>query len=345
MVYLNKIKEVIKMIEIMKNIHPIILDTIIVSVFVLITFFGVIKGIKKTLIDLFLFLASVFLGFCSYTNSLKEVIATKIVNVSEFIPAGSGTGHKVAITLSQNLIASLVVFFLFYILFHGVELLISAISKRKRKEKGTPKSRVGRFFGGIISLAYQGATILIILMCANNNLMGMNESVENSVVTRFVTDKATDLTIKIDEEMPTKILMKTLKGDLLYEFDEESIESFKYLEEKANLLLVDKEYIDILTSGKLTVEEKKEYIKERLNDLVQIATVVKTIDDFNVCQKEFVKFGEEWLTALSRSASSGTDKVKMEFSVNELGKIKAVLQGAGINERVIALLDEFTLVK
>jgi hypothetical protein len=51
---------VIEMVGIINNVHPIILDTIVVSVFVLMIFFGVIKGIKKTAIDFGLFLVSLF---------------------------------------------------------------------------------------------------------------------------------------------------------------------------------------------------------------------------------------------------------------------------------------------
>lgn len=333
------------MVGIINNVHPIILDTVVVSVFVLMIFFGVIKGIKKTSIDLGLFLASLFLGFTSLTNSLKAVIAKNFLNISGWTPAGSDNAYKLAASFFVTVLASLVIFLLFYVLFHVIELLIKIILKKKAGDQPKePKSKVGRVFAGLISLVYQGAVFVVLMICMNNNFVGMNGAFGKTTVTKFIVENSTNLISKIDEDAEEKLVLKLLKGDMLYSPEEEIVDGYYYLEENAVKMFMEKEYMEVLADEKLTNEEAVEYIKERLVAMKHLANVANELNTFKTFDKEFSNVAEEWLTTMHRTIVTKAIG-QVEFTMNEFSEIRLSFVHAHLSDRAIGMYDEIAVGK
>jgi len=328
------------MIEIVKNIHPVILDTAIVSIFVLIIFFGIIKGLKKTLIDFFVLALSIFMGFSSIMNSVKSVFAADVLNAGGWLPAGSANSYKVAIVLFSNFFASLAVFLLFYVVFHVLIILINIFIRRKSGVKPSRKSKVGRVVAGLLSLIYQGTIFVVLLLCFNNKFIGLNDSIKETTVTKYIVGTSEKVSSKISENATSKLFIKFVKGDLFYKVDNEVLDSFKYIENKANMIFNNQSYIEKLEDVKYTNDETNELINERFIDLAYISFFINGIDDFGACKKDFSKFGEEKINMMHK-VSSIRELPKIEMNINTYGNIKNNLKKAGINEKVVALCDEF----
>ena len=205
------------MIGIIKDVHPLILDTIIVSVFVLIIFFGIIRGIKKTLVNLSLLVASILLGFTSIMNSVKGVFATQILKLSEWVPSGSDKAYKVAATAFTNFLSSLCVFVLIYAILHVISILFGILRKNKKKDTNETqnKSAASRAFGAIVSFVYQGVVVIFIMLFMNNNLVGMNSAFERSTIAKFVVKQSNKTLNGINEGTTNKMLLKVVKGEIL----------------------------------------------------------------------------------------------------------------------------------
>lgn len=333
------------MVGIINNVHPIILDTIVVSLFVLMIFFGVIKGIKRTAIDFVLFVGSLFLGFCSFTNVLKNVIAKSFLQISDWTPAGSDASFKLAASFFTSLLASLVIFLLFYLVFHAIDLVIRLVLKKKKADaQREPKSKVGRAFAGLLALIYQGAVAVVLMIFMNNNIVGMNTAFDRSTVTNFIVDNSTKVLVKIDEDAEEKIVLKLLKGDLLYAPEEEVVTSYYYLEENASKMFMDKEYMEVLADEKLTNEEASAFIKERIVAVSHLANVATELDTFGTFNKEFTNVADEWITALHRTmVTKNLDKI--EFTMNEYSQIRLSLVHAKLSDKTIALYEELAVGK
>ena len=332
------------MMEFIKNINPLILDTIVVSLFVLIIFFGVIKGIKKVSINFGIFAAALFLGFCPYTNALKEIIATKVLNLPEWVPAGSSSMYKLGAVMFTGFLSALVLFLLFYLVAHSVYTLIELIIKKKRKTLPLPKSKAGRVFAGIITFLYQGLALVVLMLIMNNNLVGMNEAFNKSTVTKFIVNQSDKLARKIDDKLPEKIVIKTLKGDILYKVEEEIVDEYEYLEEKAGVILMDKEYLTILDDTKLSEDEIRLMAKERLADLSHLTMFVNEMDTFGNIRVSFEKVTEEWLTTMHRVINN-RNIGKIELSMNEYGEIRKSFVDYKLPERLIQMYEEIAVGK
>jgi len=332
------------MVNFIKDIHPIIIDTLVISLFVLVIFFGVIKGIKKTAIDFALFSVALFLGFCPFTNDVKIILVKNVIKIEEWLPAGSGVEYKMAATMFTGLVASLAMFFIFFVIFHLIEVLINILINNKRKETPGKKSKVGRVFGGILAFIYQGFVLVVIMMCFNNNIIGMKEPINDTAVTKFIVKSSSKILNKIDNDASTKIVIKVLKGDVLYKAESETIRAFKEVDEKADKLFNEDSYIEILDDLNVAAIEVQKYLEERLVDIKNIAIIVNELDDFDVAKKEFAFVCEEWLTIMHRNYEN-RNLNQIELDVNEIGKIRLSLTNAGINDQVIALYDEITVGK
>ena len=70
-------REVVAMLGFVHNINPLILDVAFVSIIVLATSLGAIRGIKNVGINAVLFSVALFLGFSPYLDSLKKAITEK----------------------------------------------------------------------------------------------------------------------------------------------------------------------------------------------------------------------------------------------------------------------------
>lgn len=335
------------MLEFFSNVHPLILDAVVVAVLVLIVFFGTIKGIKKTLIDFVILATSLFLGFCSYTNSLKETIADKVINADKLVPAGSTAAYTFGVSLCASLFVSLALFLLFYLLIHLIVMLFGIIVKKKRGGEIKAKSKVGRFFGAVLSLGYGTVITVVVLFAINNNIVGMKPLTEESTVTKLIVEKAEMLLDKFDEEDDWKdqIVLKVYKGDFLAEIDVDLIDAFAHLDEKAQKMLYDKSYIEELENSSLSNDLVREMVKEKIIDLHEVATIADALDDSNEELKNcFVDFSEETLKILNKKIK-GSNLEKIEFPINKHGEIRLSLKNAGLNDALLALYDEITVGK
>lgn len=328
------------MLEILKNIHPIILDAIVISVFVLIFFFGIIRGMKKVGIDCLIFIASFFLSFTSVTDSVKQVLAIEVLSLTKFLPAGSSSALKFGVSTLQNLVASIALFLLFYIVIHVTRIAVCmAIFKGKKTDAEIKKSKVGRFFGGVISLAYQGMVLIAVMLILNTNIIGMNESTQKSTVTKAIYNTSINLTNKSDKDMSDLITLKILKGDVFYVVGDDFIDSYQYISNKADEILNDSDYLEVLNEGALTNAQIEQLVAERLQDLSNVAVFVNELDKFNVCKSSFGVFSEKVISSMNRAVLlKGMSKIPID--VNEYVVIKEKLAKAGVKDSVIVLLDE-----
>lgn len=335
-------REVIAMISFLNNIDPIILDVAIVSILVLITSFGAIRGIKKVSINVLLLSVSLFLGFCPYTNSLKKVVSDKLFKVDNLAPAGSGEMFKFAISLIVPLFSALVIFLLFYMVLFSLRLLIGIIIKKKSKGFSKPKSKVGRVFAGLISFAYSLTLMLLILTASNTNMVGMNKSIDKSTVVKFAVENSEKLFVKIDEQFKEKLFIKVLSGDVLKEVKDKDAEAFSYFDEKVLSLLKNKEYFENISTA-LTIEEGRLLAKEKINDLYQLSILTNCfMNEFNSVQEKFVILAEAGFTSINRLVKSN-QLGQIEFSINDFTVIKKNFKELGVREEVLAYLDEIVI--
>ncbi len=322
------------------NIHPLILDVALISVFILIIFFGALKGIKNALIDFLIFTAAFLLSFSPLMNSVKEIFVRELLNVDKIVPAGSNSVYKLGISFFVNVFSAFIMFVFLYIVFLAIQSLIKLILKRPPK----PKRKVERVFGAIFSLIYQGSFLLLLLVLMNNKLVGLNNAFDKSSVTNFMADTTQGLLTKSNKSLDKKITLKFLKGDLFSKVSEDGVESFKYLEEKVTDIFSDKKYIDLLDDYNIDNDDLSVYMKERILDLEKLAIMTIEIDQFGISKERFSDVGEVWFTAIHRNIfNRGMNKI--EFTMTDLGNIKSKLQQAGLNEKSSLLYDEITIGK
>ena len=329
------------MLTFFENLNPLILDVAIVAILVLVAFFGAIRGIKKVSINVLLLSIALFLGFCSYTNSLKVVIEDKLINMNSLVPAGSDDVFKFAASLLSPLILSLVLFLLFYLVMKAVVTLIMVLIKRKRKAQPKPKSVVGRVFGGLLSLVYGAALLIVLLLSVNNNIVGTKVAIDNSTVTKFVVDNSEKLLSKIDDKLTDKIVIKVYNGDVLFNVENRTIESFNYIDDKVKTIVMNTRYMEALDDGTLTKAEVENMVKERLNDLSNLAVVSNSFENGSkLIKNNFVGVADDWIVLISKSVENA-ELGKVKFGIQEIAAIRKNLVDAGVGEKTIAILDGF----
>lgn len=330
------------MLTMVKNLNPIILDVVIVSIFILIMFFGFIRGIKKTSIDMGIFLVALFLGFCPYTNSVKEVFATSFFNVKEWLPAGSSNTANFIASLSSTLLSTIAFFLLMYIVLTVVKIVVLMIVKKKSGggEEDGQKSMLGRVGAAFLALLYQGVPVCLLLVALSTNIMGMNKPVEKTFVAKHIVG----VPEKINEDLTDTILVKMAAGDILLEVDDELLISSQNLEKEAEKLLAKNEYIELLDNEKLTTEEARTFIKERIVNLRALAEVEMAVDVHGVAKEDFQKTAEEWISSMNRVYKVRSLE-KIEFTLEEVGAIRKSFEKAGVEEDVIKLYDEIVVAK
>lgn len=317
----------------LSSIDPIILDVSFIVLLVLITFFGVIRGIKSVLINFALVLVSLFLGFTRYTNTIKFVIVDKLIKLEGLLPAGSTTAAKFGASMLSNIIGSISVSLLFYIVLRLIAVLISLIIKRRNvnREKGL-KSKVGRVFGGLINLVYGFAIIMFVLFTMNNNIIGGEKLIDKSTVTKKVVDFTEEKINKLNKDFMDMTVLKISMGDVLYDIDFETIDAYHYLDERAQSLLIASDYINKIDSTKLESSELNKLAKDRIYDLYNLSVLTERFSHNNPNIKgKFAKMYDEWMVILNKNCT--TEKV--ELTMNEAGKIQAALEEAGITEEKI----------
>ena len=330
------------------DVHPLIIDVVLVAILLLIVFFGIIRGIKKNFLDFIMLAAALFLGFCPYTQKLKEVIFSDLIKLVEFVPAGSSNTLIFAVSLFNEFIAALVLFLLIFLVMAVVRTLIVMMINRKRGDKGGKKSAVGRVFSGILSLAYGAVLLVATLHVLNNNIVGMNALVEQSTVAKMVAEESELLVNRLGKKIAKKenttdrIVLKIYKGDFLYKVDDKMISAFDYVDGMIDQVLNGKKYLQVLEETTLTNEEAKEIAKERLVNLSNLAIISDNFDSNPIVKEKFAKLSEEWLTVLHRKID-GNHIGKVEFTMNDYGEIRLNLINAGLSDDLIKLFEEIAV--
>lgn len=331
------------MLTMVKNLNPIILDVVIVSIFILIMFFGFIRGIKKTSIDMSIFLVALFLGFCPFTNSVKSVFAKSFFNVKEWLPAGSSNTANFIASLASTFLSAIAFFLLIYLVGTVVKVLVIMIMKKKQggaAEDDGEKSMLGRVGAAFLALLYQGIPVCLLLVALSTNIMGMKKPVEKTFLAKHIVG----VPEKINEELVDILLVKMAEGDILAEVDDILLISSQNVEKEAEQLLSKNEYIELLDNDKLTKEEASKFIRERLVNLRSLAEVEVAVDVHGVAKEDFLKTADEWITTMNRVYKvRGLEKI--EFTLDEVSAIRDSLKKAGVEEKTIKLYDEIVAAK
>lgn len=331
------------MLEFLNNVDPLILDVAVIAILVLVAALGAIRGIQKVSINVILLSASLFLGFCSLTQGLKDTIADKFLSVEKIVSAGSTPTLKFAVSLVIPVALSLAIFLLFYIVLFVIRVLIG-ILVNKKKHSVKNKSIVGRVFASIISFIYAGAFMLAILISANTNIVGLKPAINKSTTTKFMMDKADILLDKIDVNFSDKLRLKIYSGDMTLQVQDKVLESFDYLDSKASIIISNKEYFEEISTA-LTEEEGSALVKERIMDLYHLSVVANSFKgETNEVAKQFRVFADDALVKIHANfTKSNLDKI--EFEINELTNIKTSLKTIGVNETNLKYFEEITIGK
>lgn len=336
------------MLQIFDDIHPVVLDVTLISLLVLIVFFGVLRGIKKNIFDLLILSVSIFLGFSSYTQVVKDVFTKKILNLPELVPAGSSNLLVFLSSMFNNLVSSLCVLVLIYLVMSVLRSLFGMLIRKRRGEEHKPKSKVGRVIAGFLSFVYGSVVLVFALHTLNSNVVGMNALVEQTSVVKVVAEKSEALIDNIGEKffkqkrLTDKVVLKIHKGDFMAVIDNEFVASFDYVDGKINEIFGRTKYLEILEDSELTETEAKEISKERINDLNNAAILAKNFNENPDVKNKFSKLAEEWLTVINRKIT-GDELGILDFTLNERGKIRINLAKAGLSEDLLKLFDEITV--
>ncbi len=326
-----------KMVEFIKNIDPLIIDVVFLSILVLITVFGALRGIKNASINLIIFIVSLLLGFSPYTNSLKEVFTQKYITADKVLPAGSSNNLQFSYTLLTNLLASIIIFLLFYVILQVIKVLIKMIIKRRRGPEPQLKSKIGRVFSALISLIFYGSFAVVVLLMTNNNIIGMKTSLEKTTVTKFLVNKSEEL---LKKENVDKLTIKVYQGNVFYKVNDELMDAFDSLDSKIDEMINNDKYLGALEDENLSKDEAKEIIKERIYDIYELSIISMNFDDSNdKVKKEFVELSEEWITMMNREfKNSSLEKITLTF--DEYTFIRKGLKDAGVSDNILVLYDE-----
>lgn len=333
------------MLEFLKNFDPLLLDVIFVALLVLIALVGFLRGIKKVSINMFIFVGSFLLAFSSLTNSVKSVIATKFLNLVEFLPAGSSNIQILIVMLFTTFLSALIFGVLIYLVFHVLKTLLGVVLKSKLKDKdGDGKSLLGRFVAAVLSLLYQGSIVVILLMVMNTNIIGMNSVVENSTVSKKVVELTEKADQKLNGDVVDEIVIRLFSGDVFAVVDDNLIVSYRNIENESQILNDKNQYIDILNEDALSDEEVREFIKQRIVNLRSLAVISTQLDTFEVAKDSLLGVSEEWLTTMNRVFKNRRLE-KVEFTLNEYSEIRLSLVKIGLNGGFINLYEEIAVGK
>lgn len=326
------------------KIDPLILDTLFVCVVVLIAALGAIRGIKKVSINVGLLSVSLFLAFCPWTKSLKTVVADKLFNADKLLPAGSSNIVKFAVSFIMPLLSALVIFALFYLLMLMIYILIDMLVKKKMKQNVKQKSVVGRVFAGIISFVYGSALVIVLLISLNTKMVGLEHSVDDSTIVKFVVNSTEEALNKINKNLDKQIRIKVYFGDVLYKVDDETIETFEYFDEKSKELVENKNYIEDVKEV-LTKDEAKIIIEERIQDLYKMAILTNNVKkESKDLDKKYVKVADELIFAIHGTMQKYS-MGKIEYSINEYLKMTNEFKLTGLSDKTMGLFKEIIVGK
>jgi len=198
----------------------IVLDVIVVALLVALLAVGILKGTKHTLINIALLALSLAAGFISYTDFIKKPIVEFLAKTIDINKQISFTIEmKLGLTLLYVFIASLLLTLATYLLLRLVKAIIVLIVKKRGKRSGK-KGAASRVFGGLINLVVHGVLVIIALSMLDNPLVGLNKTIDDSYVTKYVAradNMLFDALEKDGKEIENTVIIIAIKGDLLTE--------------------------------------------------------------------------------------------------------------------------------
>lgn len=210
--------------------NAIVLDVIMVVALLSLIAIGVFKGVKHTLINIGLLIVSLVLGFMPFTNVVKVYIAqllAKIINIGNNV-SYSAEG-KIAMSSLYMFMAALILSLLVYVIARLVKLIIIRVYRKKNGIGRVDLTVLSRVFGGVASFFIHGFLVILLLSVADNPLVGMDKTLDNSFVTKYVT-RVDDIIIDAcggnSQNVEANITILALKGNVLAKVNENDIAHF-----------------------------------------------------------------------------------------------------------------------
>lgn len=328
------------MIKFLNDLDPLVLDVAVGAILVLIIFFGAIRGVKKTVINIFASAVSLFLGFSSYTASIKNIIIEKLFFVEYVLPAGSDSFEIFLCYLLGSLFASLVLFTFIYIFLQSVLFVVRMIIKRKKVRRANKKTVLGRFLGATISLLYGGAILVVLLFVMGSNIMGLGDVINRSTVTKFLVVKSDELLSKVKVDMKEQLVFKVYKGDFMAETSDKVINAYKYIDDIAVSRFAEGEYIYGVENVAFTKEETEKKITEYVLDLYYISVISNELDDNNILLKQkYVNMANDFIAIMNKTVHLNS-LGDLGFSIQEEGNMRSTLADAGVNDAGVDLFGD-----
>lgn len=330
------------MLDMVKDVNPLIIDVAFVAIMVLILFFGIIRGFKKVITNVIILSISLFLGFTSFVDSLKVAVENKILANIKLYAAGSSNSVIFASSLFLKFLSSFIVFLLFYLVIKLIVILIGMLIRRKTKKMPGLKSKVSRIFGGLISFVYGGCLVVLLTIMLNTNIIGMKSVIKETTVMNFVSENSSKLLNKIEDDFDSQLILKVIHGDVLVNVETDELKAYETLDENFEEVVMNKKYVVELDDKLLIDEEVRSLIKDKLIDLNNIAIVSKSFAKNNDKVKDnFKLLAEEWLNAMKKNFDSrGLEQI--EYSAEDIGTIRSNLIEAGVEEKFVKYIDDMT---
>lgn len=210
--------------------NAIVLDVILIVALLSLIAIGVFKGVKHTLLNIGLLVLSLVISFMPFTNIIKQYMAGllgNIINIGNNVSYSAE--HKIVMASLYMFMASLILTLLIYVIARLVKLLIIKVYRKKNGIGRIELSVVSRVFGGIASFFIHGALLILLLSVADNPLVGLDKTLNDSYVSQYVV-RVDDIIIDAcggkSENVKANITLLALKGDVLAKINEKDIENF-----------------------------------------------------------------------------------------------------------------------
>ena len=284
--------------------NSVVLDVVMIVLLVLAMFFGAVKGIKHTSINLAIFIGSLALAFSPITNVLKNAII-EILAPHIKLSAGMSETTRFGIYLSYMFLASLILMLLIYCIARLFKALVVLLIIRRKEQNNilvTTPSLVSRLFGGFTNLLVAGVVVIFGLSILNHPVFGLDKTLDNGYVAKHV-ENLDDLALKkLYEEklVKEKVMVKLIKGDFFVKVDDESAKAFQ---------------------GLTTAVENNRVVAENLEDIEQgvqaIHDILFLVDKYALDDKGLEVDGFEEVVKMTRNMV--TNAVNQMRELNSTG--------------------------
>lgn len=210
--------------------NAIVLDVVMVVALLSLIAIGVFKGVKHTLINIGLLVVSLVLGFMPFTNVIKVYIAEllgKMINIGNNVSYSAEA--KIAMSSLYMFMAALIFSLLLYVIARLVKLLIVRLYRKKNGIGRIDLTVLSRVFGGVASFFIHGFLVILLLSVADNPLVGMDKTLDNSFVSKYVT-RVDDIIIDAcggnSQNVEANITILAMKGNVLAKVNDQDVANF-----------------------------------------------------------------------------------------------------------------------